>query len=181
MRRRTSAALLFLLPALACAEAPPVDSLFVSGMAGVNAFGDDRQLERDINGSLGLAYRFSSALAVEVAGGRTTAEAKPAGAPDMDVDTIGLAALWFPLPGATWEGYLSANAGQQRFSWSGGGEDDETLVGVGGGVFRALGGPFLLRLEARAAYSTDHEDVDFLALAGISIAFGGDAFPVDFE
>lgn len=181
MHRRISAALLALLPALACAEAPPVDSLFVSGMAGVNAFGDDRQLERDFNGTLGLAYRFNSALAVELAGGRTTAEAKPAGAPDMDVDTIGLAALWFPLPGATWEGYLTATAGQQRFTWSGGGEDDETLVGVGAGLFRALGGPFVLRLEGRAAYSTDHEDVDVTALAGISIAFGGDAFPVDFE
>lgn len=149
---------------------PPTGSLFASITAGHHALASERgQLTDHVYGEFGLGFRFTERISLSLNGSRTDSE--QGGAP-VDIDGLRLDSRWHLRTPDAWRPWIAAGVADQRIKTSGT-DADETLLTVGMGVFRPVGGPFALHLEWRAAYSLDNKYWDHLAGFGLSVAFGG--------
>lgn len=152
---------------------PAANSLFLSALALRHGFDPERGLAGDVHGAFGMGFRFNERISAELTGGRTPTST---GLVEADVDTLRLDALWHFDSSAGWQPWVSGGFADQETK-AGGAKQREGMVVAGIGLFRRLGGPFLLRAEWRLGYSLDEEAWDHMAGIGLTAAFGGSLPP----
>ena len=124
---------------------------------------------------VGLEWAFTDHWAAEVLYAKETGADFDDGGPDMDVQTWQLGGLYY---GGSYIGnqmrlrpYLALGGGEIKIE---GDRFDtvETTVNGGGGVRWMFGERLGLRLEARAIYSVDESETDYLVSAGLNFYMG---------
>lgn len=152
---------------------PAHGSLYASVTAARHTPDSARGLADGVHGAFALGFRFTPRLSLELGGGRTETAL---GAADVDIDTLRQDSVWHFDTAGRWQPWVSAGLMEQRVKLAVG-EDRETLLHAGAGLYRGLAGPLGLRAEWRVAYSLDLEAWDHFAGLGITVAFGSDYRP----
>lgn len=130
--------------------------------------------------ALGLGYRFTPALGIELNYGRTESELEVLPAPLNSVDQIRNSRL--SLDGyyaynaeGTFSPYVLLGVGQGRYRSSLGASIQDTIVNGGVGAFWRFTDKVALRLEARNVHNADADLNDQLALVGLEFSQGASA------
>lgn len=136
--------------------------------------------------ALGLGYRFTPAIGVEVHYGRTESELEllPALLPLGTADTVRNSRL--SLDGyyafnaeSTFSPYVLLGVGQDRFKNNTGLDIQDTLVNGAVGAFWRFTDKVALRVEARNVHNVDADLNDQLALVGIEFSAGATTAAVE--
>lgn len=177
------------LAACALAVSPLATADDVSGFTlvpgiGYYDFDDQRNLESDLFGSLGIGYQFNNHWTTELVGSRVSSEVDtvPAGAAatDVDLDLYRLDALYTVNPEDALQGYFVLGGGQASFDPEGTllvngiqntEEVEETFVNYGVGLKYAFTDRVALRGDLRGVTSLDEEITDVAVNMGISYLF----------
>lgn len=96
---------------------------------------------------------------------------------DIEGTQYRLDALYNINTESLWRPYVAFGVGDQEREWDGD-ETDDTLVNLGAGVKRNLGGNWEFRTDVRAFNSLDNEYTDMTVTAGLAYLFGGSPAPV---
>lgn len=101
-----------------------------------------------------------------------------AGGMDVDGTQYRLDALYHINTESLWRPYVAFGVGDQELEWDNEESHRDTLLNLGAGVKRSLGGNWEFRTDVRAFNSLDNEYTDLALNAGISYLFGGSPAPV---
>jgi OmpA-OmpF porin, OOP family len=127
---------------------------------------------------LGFGYVLDDNWTLEAVASQYNSETQDGGV-DVDGTQYRLDALYNINTESLWRPYVAFGVGDQKREvdsedWS----ERDTLVNLGAGVKRNLGGNWEFRTDVRAFNSLDNEYTDLALNAGISYLFGGSPAPV---
>lgn len=138
----------------------------------------DEALEDANTWGLGFGYVLNENWTLEAVASKWDSETQDA-ALDVDGTQYRLDALYNINTESLWRPYVAFGIGDQDREWT---TEDyserDTLLNLGAGVKRALGGNWEFRTDVRAFNSLDNEYTDLALNAGISYLFGGSPAPV---
>jgi OOP family OmpA-OmpF porin len=145
----------------------------VTGMAGMNAFDSDRNLDDAATGSLGLGYVLSKDWTLEGFYQGFDADIDN-GIGGVDGRQLRLDALYHfaQLGDGSWRPFVLAGLGDQEFDGKGF-KDNETFGNLGLGIKKQFSDSWLVRGDARTLYSFDEDETDYGVNVGLSYLFGG--------
>lgn len=128
---------------------------------------------------LGFGYVLNENWTLEAVASKWDSETQ-AGAVDVDGTQYRLDALYNINTESLWRPYVAFGVGDQEreFNAATPSSERDTLLNLGAGVKRSLGGNWEFRTDIRAFNSLDNEYTDLALNAGISYLFGGSPAPV---
>lgn len=99
---------------------------------------------------------------------------------DLDGTQYRLDGIYNIITESQWKPYLALGVGdlKRELNVAGGGSARETLVNLGAGVKRSLGGNWQFRTDVRAFNSLDNEYTDLAVNLGLTYLFGKKSAPV---
>ena len=101
-----------------------------------------------------------------------------AGAVDLDGTQYRFDGIYNVDTSSAWKPYLALGIGDLERDWTVQDQQDrETLINLGGGVKRSLGGNWQFRTDVRAFNSIDNEYTDLVVNLGITYLLGNSAKP----
>lgn len=157
-----------LLSSMACVAADD-SGVTLSIMGGQALFSDERSLDDDTFYAIGLGYEYGNHWAAEL--GYVVSEPNIEDTQlSVDIDHIRLDGLYY-FGADKFRPYLVAGVGQANYSVADL-DEDETFVNGGAGFKYAFNPHVALRGDARAVYSTDESETDFLVGLGLIFKFG---------
>lgn len=138
----------------------------------------DEALEDANTWGLGFGYVLNENWTLEAVASKWDSEFE-SNAADFDGTQYRLDALYNINTESLWRPYVAFGAGDQEREFTATGDTErDTLLNLGAGVKRALGGNWEFRTDLRAFNSLDNEYTDLALNAGISYLFGGSPAPV---
>lgn len=139
----------------------------------------DEALEDANTWGLGFGYVLNKNWTLEAVASKWDSETQ-AGAVDVDGTQYRLDALYNINTESLWRPYVAFGVGDQEreFNAATPSSERDTLLNLGAGVKRSLGGNWEFRTDVRAFNSLDNEYTDLALNAGISYLFGGSPAPV---
>ncbi|QEY11358.1 OmpA family protein [Cellvibrio sp. QJXJ] len=139
----------------------------------------DEALEDANTWGLGFGYVLNENWTLEAVASKWDSETQ-AGAVDVDGTQYRLDALYNINTESLWRPYVAFGVGDQEreFNAATPSSERDTLLNLGAGVKRSLGGNWEFRTDVRAFNSLDNEYTDLALNAGISYLFGGSPAPV---
>lgn len=139
----------------------------------------DEALEDANTWGLGFGYVLNENWTLEAVASKWDSETQ-AGAVDVDGTQYRLDALYNINTESLWRPYVAFGVGDQEreFNAATPSSERDTLLNLGAGVKRLLGGNWEFRTDVRAFNSLDNEYTDLALNAGISYLFGGSPAPV---
>ncbi|MFC3114917.1 OmpA family protein [Cellvibrio fontiphilus] len=138
----------------------------------------DEALEDANTWGLGFGYVLNENWTLEAVASKWDSETQDAGL-DVDGTQYRLDALYNINTESLWRPYVAFGIGDQDREWTTTDYSErDTLLNLGAGVKRALGGNWEFRTDVRAFNSLDNEYTDLALNAGISYLFGGSPAPV---
>lgn len=100
------------------------------------------------------------------------------GAMDLDGTQYRFDGIYNVATSSAWQPYLALGIGDLEREWTTVDQKDrETLLNLGGGVKRSLGGNWQFRTDLRAFNSLDNEYTDLVVNVGLSYLFGSTPAP----
>lgn len=128
---------------------------------------------------LGFGYVLNENWTLEAVASKWDSETQT-GAVDVDGTQYRLDALYNINTESLWRPYVAFGVGDQKreFNAASPSSERDTLLNLGAGVKRSLGGNWEFRTDVRAFNSLDNEYTDLALNAGISYLFGGSPAPV---
>lgn len=155
------------------AAVPPPGSLFLSALAGGQAFDAGTRVDDAGHARLGVGFRVHDTLGIELSAGRTDTHATGTAVARVNADTVQVDALHHLAPRERWFPYLVGGLGQEEISAAGGATPTGSHLNLGIGAFRPLGGAFFLRTDTRLSYVFDDNALHALFTLGVGVAIGG--------
>lgn len=139
----------------------------------------DEALEDSNTWGLGFGYVLNENWTLEAVASKFDSETQT-GAVDVDGTQYRLDALYNINTESLWRPYVAFGVGDQEreFNAATPSSHNDTLLNLGAGVKRSLGGNWEFRTDVRAFNSLDEEYTDLALNAGISYLFGGSPAPV---
>jgi len=139
----------------------------------------DEALEDGNTWGLGLGYYINQNWELEVVASQFDSETD-VGSVDVDGSQYRVDALYNIDTDSVWRPYVAFGVGDQKREWNTADSTSErdTLVNLGAGVKRSLGGNWEFRTDVRAFNSLDNEYTDLAVNAGIAYLFGNTSAPV---
>ncbi|EIK46628.1 OprF [Cellvibrio sp. BR] len=139
----------------------------------------DEALEDANTWGLGFGYVLNENWTLEAVASKWDSETQ-AGAVDVDGTQYRLDALYNINTESLWRPYVAFGVGDQEREFNAAipSSERDTLLNLGAGVKRSLGGNWEFRTDVRAFNSLDNEYTDLALNAGISYLFGGSPAPV---
>lgn len=138
----------------------------------------DEALEDANTWGLGFGYVLNENWTLEAVASKWDSETQDVGL-DVDGTQYRLDALYNINTESLWRPYVAFGIGDQDREWTTTDYSErDTLLNLGAGVKRALGGNWEFRTDVRAFNSLDNEYTDLALNAGISYLFGGSPAPV---
>lgn len=126
---------------------------------------------------LGFGYVLNENWTLDAVASRYSTETQSGGV-DVDGTQYRLDALYHINTESLWRPYVAFGVGDQEIEWDNNESHRDTLLNLGAGVKRNLGGNWEFRTDVRAFNSLDNEYTDLALNAGISYLFGGSPAPV---
>lgn len=126
---------------------------------------------------LGFGYVLNENWTLDAVASRYSTE-RQSGNVDVDGTQYRLDALYHINTESLWRPYVAFGVGDQEIEWDNDESHRDTLLNLGAGVKRNLGGNWEFRTDVRAFNSLDNEYTDLALNAGISYLFGGSPAPV---
>lgn len=126
---------------------------------------------------LGFGYVLNENWTLDAVASRYSTETQ-SGNVDVDGTQYRLDALYHINTESLWRPYVAFGVGDQEIEWDNDESHRDTLLNLGAGVKRNLGGNWEFRTDVRAFNSLDNEYTDLALNAGISYLFGGSPAPV---
>ncbi|OZY87640.1 cell envelope biogenesis protein OmpA [Cellvibrio mixtus] len=139
----------------------------------------DETLEDANTWGLGFGYVLNKNWTLEAVASKWDSETQVGGV-DVDGTQYRLDALYNIDTQSLWRPYVAFGIGDQEreFNAATPSSERDTLLNLGAGVKRSLGGNWEFRTDVRAFNSLDNEYTDLALNAGISYLFGGSPAPV---
>lgn len=126
---------------------------------------------------LGFGYVLDENWTLDAVASKYSTETQ-SGNVDVDGTQYRLDALYHINTESLWRPYVAFGVGDQEVEWDNDESHRDTLLNLGAGVKRNLGGNWEFRTDVRAFNSLDNEYTDLALNAGISYLFGGSPAPV---
>jgi OOP family OmpA-OmpF porin len=128
---------------------------------------------------VGLGFVINKNWTLEAVGSKWDSETQ-AGGVDVDGTQYRLDALYNINTESLWRPYVAFGIGDQKreFNAATPSSERDTLLNLGAGIKRSLGGNWEFRTDLRAFNSLDNEYTDLALNAGISYLFGSTPAPV---
>lgn len=126
---------------------------------------------------LGFGYVLDENWTLDAVASKYSTETQSGGV-DVDGTQYRLDALYHINTESLWRPYVAFGVGDQEVEWDNDKSHRDTLLNLGAGVKRNLGGNWEFRTDVRAFNSLDNEYTDLALNAGISYLFGGSPAPV---
>lgn len=126
---------------------------------------------------LGFGYVLDENWTLDAVASKYSTETQSGGV-DVDGTQYRLDALYHINTESLWRPYVAFGVGDQEIEWDNDESHRDTLLNLGAGVKRNLGGNWEFRTDVRAFNSLDNEYTDLALNAGISYLFGGSPAPV---
>lgn len=126
---------------------------------------------------LGFGFVLNENWTLDAVASRYSTETQTGGI-DADGTQYRLDALYHINTESLWRPYVAFGVGDQEIEWDNDESHRDTLLNLGAGVKRNLGGNWEFRTDVRAFNSLDNEYTDLALNAGISYLFGGSPAPV---
>ncbi|MGH8491997.1 MAG: OmpA family protein [Moraxellaceae bacterium] len=156
-----------LAPLAMCAQA----EVTFTPMATYHMFDDDKEADDTVGYALGLGYRFTPALGLEVHYGRTEPELTDAVGADGRDSRLTLDGYYAFNADGKFSPYILIGGGQENIKFDGGDAVDGVIANAALGAFWRFNQYVALRGEVRDVYNTQYELNDLIV--GLGIEFSG--------
>lgn len=139
----------------------------------------DEALDDSNTWGLGFGYVINQNWTLEAVASKYDTETD-VGNVDVDGTQYRVDALYNINTESEWKPYVAFGVGDQEREWNAAdpSSENDTLINLGAGVKRSLGGNWEFRTDVRAFNSLDNEYTDLAVNAGIAYLFGGSPAPV---
>lgn len=137
----------------------------------------EEPIEDATNWGLGFGFVLNENWTLDAVASRYSTETQRGGV-DVDGTQYRLDALYHINTESLWRPYVAFGVGDQEIEWDNDESHRDTLLNLGAGLKRNLGGNWEFRTDVRAFNSLDNEYTDLALNAGISYLFGGSPAPV---
>lgn len=138
----------------------------------------DDPLEDDTTWGIGFGFPVNENWTIEAFMSKYDTETE-AGAVDLDGTQYHIDGIYNVTTSSAWKPYLALGIGDLERDWTTlDKKDRETMLNLGGGVKRSLGGNWEFRTDLRAFNSLDNEYTDLVVNLGVSYLFGNAPAPV---